>query len=123
MMGDRAVHLLIAEENGVPQAYVAGKFELRPKGQPRRVGHIMQSFVKPGLRGRGVGTALVTALLDWFRKRRVEDVSLRYVVGNRRAEQFWKGLGFRPLIVTANARPEVIGRRLARFRARLSRAR
>ncbi|HEY3227242.1 MAG TPA: GNAT family N-acetyltransferase, partial [Planctomycetota bacterium] len=105
------------------QAYVAGKFELRPKGQPRRVGHIMQSFVKPGLRGRGVGTALVTALLDWFRKRRVEDVSLRYVVGNRRAEQFWKGLGFRPLIVTANARPEVIGRRLARFRARLSRAR
>ncbi|HEY3225377.1 MAG TPA: hypothetical protein VGK61_00105, partial [Planctomycetota bacterium] len=25
MMGDRAVHLLIAEENGVPQAYVAGK--------------------------------------------------------------------------------------------------
>jgi len=34
----------------------------------------------------------------------VEDVTLRYVIGNREAEEFWNGLGFQPIINTANAR-------------------
>jgi len=118
MMRDSAVRVLVAEEDGRLLAYVAGKFEIRPQGPPRRVGQIMQAFVKPGLRRRGVGTALVADLLAWFDKRRVESVTLSYVLANREGRSFWTRLGFRPLIVRANATPATIRRRAARLRSR-----
>jgi len=119
-MSDRAVRLLISEEGGILQGYIAGKFERRRLGRPRRAGYIMEAFVRPGLRRKGVGVALVARLLEWFEKRGVEDVSVSFVVGNRAAGSFWSRLGFRPLIIKANARPDVIRRRAARLGSRAS---
>ena len=118
LMTDRAVHLLVAEANGGLQGYVAGRHEIRPRGRPRHVGYIMEAFVKPGIRRRGVGVALVDRLLEWFEKKRVEDVSVSFVVKNRIARSFWNRLGFRPLILKATATPGTIRRRTARFRFR-----
>jgi GNAT superfamily N-acetyltransferase len=105
--------MLVADLNGVLAGYIAGKFEVRPLGRPRRIGHIMDAFVRPSRRRRGVGVALVMGLLDWFERRRVEDVSVRFVVRNLIARSFWMGLGFRPLFFTGYANPRKVRRRIA----------
>jgi|SRR6266850_4627612 len=116
LLRNPAVRLLVAEKGGILQGYIAGKFELRRLGRPRRVGYIMEAFVRPDLRRRGVGVALVARLLEWFENRGAEDVTVSFVVGNRAAESFWSRLGFRPLIIKANAEPVTIRRRLARIK-------
>ncbi len=70
---------------------------------PRRAGTIDQAFVRPDHRRRGVGTALVTAICRFFAAEKVDDLSLRYVVGNEEASAFWQALGFEPRIITAGA--------------------
>lgn len=49
-----------------------------------------------------MGKSLVEKLLMFFDSKNVEDVTLRYVSGNKEAENFWKEAGFDPVIITAN---------------------
>ncbi|MBO3803684.1 MAG: hypothetical protein JTT11_07450, partial [Candidatus Brockarchaeota archaeon] len=58
------------------------------------------------------GKRLVKGLCRFFRQEGVEEVTVRYAVGNEEAEGFWKGLGFKPVIIAANTRLEELARRL-----------
>ncbi len=62
------------------------------------VGRIDRAYVLDGHRGGGIGSALVECLCDFFGSRGADDISVRYVVGNPEAEDFWDGLGFSPRI-------------------------
>jgi hypothetical protein len=42
-------------------------------------------------------------MTQFFAQHDVEDVSLRYVAGNKQAQAFWTALGFSPRIITAGA--------------------
>ena len=44
---------------------------------------------------------MVEALCRFFDSEGVEEVTLRYVVGNTVAEQFWTKLSFKPVLMTA----------------------
>src|SRR5439155_1008346 len=59
---------LAAEGDGRVVGFLLGAILQRPKVFERRTyGHIYDVFVDAGLRNRGVGQALVTAAMGWFR--------------------------------------------------------
>ena len=82
---------------------INGRIVTNTRYLPARAGSIDQAFVRVDHRRSGVGAALVAALCRFFAAEGVDDLSLRYVVGNEEATAFWTALGFRPRIVTAGA--------------------
>jgi ribosomal protein S18 acetylase RimI-like enzyme len=75
---------------------------------PNRAGQVEQAFVREAHRRGGVGTRLVAELCHFFSEQDIEDISLRYIVGNREAAGFWASLGFSPRIITSGARLKTI---------------
>lgn len=80
---------------------VTGRVVTNTRYVPPQSGSIDQAFVRADHRRGSVGAALVAALCRFFAAEGVDDLSLRYVVGNKEAAAFWTALGFRPRIVTA----------------------
>ncbi|MCL7452358.1 MAG: GNAT family N-acetyltransferase [Anaerolineae bacterium] len=80
-----------------------GRVVTNHRYRPSRAGLIDQLYVDPGHRRRGIGQRLVSELCGFFARQGVDDLSLRYVVGNAEAAAFWTALGFEPRIVTAGA--------------------
>ena len=96
--------VLVAEMNGEVIGYIHGEVTHRADYLPRSVGAISTIYVAKKFRGKGVGVRLVEELREFFNSERVEHVTLRYIIGNREAERFWKRLGFEPIITTAGMR-------------------
>jgi GNAT superfamily N-acetyltransferase len=61
------------------------------------VGWLEELYVTPRCRSRGIGTALVSAVLEHARKADVVAIDLEIDVGHSRAESLYRRLGFRPL--------------------------
>ena len=105
--------IFVAEEDGELIGYIGGEVLVRPEGaRPRIAGQILTAFVREDRRSRGIGTALVDAILSFFESNEVEEVTLRYVIANRLGERFWQRLGFEPVICTANTRPDELRHKL-----------
>jgi len=117
---DPAVRILVAEKDGRLLGYLAGKFERRRRGRPRRIGHIMETYVIPESRRTGIALALVVEFLEKLRRQGAEEVKVGYVIGNRAAKSFWERLGFRPFTITANISLGTIRRRAARLKSSTS---
>jgi GNAT superfamily N-acetyltransferase len=105
---------LVAEEKETIIGYVDGLIRRRATQLPPTVGHIGTIYVEEPHRRCGVGTSLAKAICTHFRREGVDQVNLRYIVGNTEAERFWTGLGFKPVITTVLASLEEIERRLQR---------
>jgi ribosomal protein S18 acetylase RimI-like enzyme len=99
------------EEDGVI-GVIFGRIVVNKRYTPSRAGQIDQAIVRADHRRMGVGSRLVALLCRFFATEEIEDVSLRYVVGNEEATAFWSALGFSPRIVTAGAAREELERRL-----------
>jgi GNAT superfamily N-acetyltransferase len=91
----------VAEEENRIIGYADGLVRKRETHLPQIVGHIGMIYVEKENRNKGVGTLLVKELVDHFRENDVDQVNLRYVIGNSEAEEFWSGFGFKPVIITA----------------------
>jgi ribosomal protein S18 acetylase RimI-like enzyme len=100
------------EEEGVV-GLLFGRVVANKRYKPDRTGQVDQAFVQVGHRRTGVGTRLVSELCRFFAERGIEDISLRYVVGNDEAADFWMSLGFSPRILTAGAHRREIEAQLA----------
>ncbi len=100
---------LVAEddEDGVV-GIVFGRIVVNNRYIPSRAGQIDQAFVRVDHRRAGVGSRLVALLCRFFASEGVEDITLRYVVGNEEADGFWSALGFSPRIVTAGVRRDAL---------------
>jgi GNAT superfamily N-acetyltransferase len=85
---------------------IFGRIVVNNRYTPSRAGQIDQAFVRADHRRAGVGSRLVALLCRFFASEGVEDISLRYVVGNEEAAAFWSALGFTPRIITAGAARE-----------------
>ena len=92
----------IAEKDNTPAGYISGQIQTREHLTPRTIGYIRTVYVKPEHRHQGLGHNLVKTLCNHYTTKKVDEVNLRYVIGNKEAEAFWAKLGFRPIIVTAN---------------------
>ena len=100
---------LVAEhdQDGVVGA-ISGRIVINNRYTPSRAGQIDQAFVRADHRRAGVGSRLVALLCRFFASEGVEDITLRYVVGNEEADGFWSALGFTPRIITAGARRDAL---------------
>jgi GNAT superfamily N-acetyltransferase len=89
-----------------------GRIIVNNRYTPSRAGQIDQAFVRADHRRGGVGSRLAAGLCQFFSGAGVEDISLRYVMGNDEAAGFWSALGFAPRIVTAGAGRRAVEQRL-----------
>ena len=99
------------EQDGVV-GLIFGRIIVNNRYTPSRAGQIDQAFVRVDHRRAGAGSQLVAGLCHFFMGEGVEDISLRYVVGNEEAAGFWSALGFAPRIVTTGARMQTVEERL-----------
>ncbi|MCW4048943.1 MAG: GNAT family N-acetyltransferase [Candidatus Bathyarchaeota archaeon] len=107
---DKEINIFIAEEEGEPVGFISGR--VLEKEDEQTAGLILQAYVNPERRNQGTGHKLVNELLAMFQRKNVGEVTLRYVVGNREAEQFWRGLGFTSTLTIVNADMHTIKKRL-----------
>ena len=61
------------------------------------VAWLEELYVTPSFRSRGIGTALVTAVLERARETDIVAIDLEIDAGHGRAESLYRRLGFRPL--------------------------
>jgi ribosomal protein S18 acetylase RimI-like enzyme len=67
-----------------------------------RFGSVDDVWVDPEHRREGVCRSLIAALLGFFRDQEIEELTLTWVAGSEAATA-WKRLGFRPVLIIANA--------------------
>lgn len=101
LQSDEALLLVAETAAGRLVGMVTGEAKQYPHLEPTLIATIGMMYVAPEWREQGVGTALVTKMLAFFREKGADEISLRYVIGNGEAERFWTGLGFEPRIITA----------------------
>lgn len=104
--------ILIAEAKGEIVGLIHGAAQHRTDYIPNDIGNILTIYVHENFRRRGIGSRLVQEVCRFFRSRNVQEVYLRYVLGNKEAEKFWARLGFKPILVTANTQIDTIEERL-----------
>ena len=94
--------------------FIFGRVVTNKRYTPTRTGTVDQVFVAERHRRTGVGTRLVAELCRFFGERGIEDLSLRYVIGNEAAAGFWERLGFAPRIAVVGATRQMVEERLGR---------
>ena len=88
--------VLLARENGriVGIAYVATILSAEHCGF---VAWLEELYVMPSHRSRGIGTALIVAMIERVRRAGIVAIDLEIDAGHSRAESLYRRLGFRPL--------------------------
>jgi len=81
----------------------SGRIWVHTEYVPARSGELIDIWVDPDHRRRGLAGRIVRRLVRFFRGRRVEFLSVNYVSNNAAAQALWKGLGFHPMLITATA--------------------
>jgi ribosomal protein S18 acetylase RimI-like enzyme len=81
----------------------AGKIWVHADYLPPKSGELIDLWVDPDHRRRGLANRLIAALVQFFRARDVEFLSVNYVEGNTLADLLWRRLGFHPAVLTAAA--------------------
>ena len=96
--------VVVADRVGETVGFIYGQILRRTAYLPQSVGVISNIYVDESFRRLGVGGRLVEKLCQFFSAQDIEQVTLRYVIGNVEGERFWRKLGFEPIITTASAR-------------------
>ena len=102
---DELARLLVAQ-NQPSQAVVgmgAGQIWLHTDYVPDRSGELVDLWIEPDHRRRGLARRIVNDLLGFFRAHRVAFLAVNFVRTNPLGEGLWKGLGFEPVLTTATA--------------------
>jgi GNAT superfamily N-acetyltransferase len=93
LIEDGTVSMLMAEEDGELLGFSACG-ESRDEDAAPGVGEVRSFFVAAGLWGRGVGRALMSAVLDSLRERGCTEATLWSFAANERANRFYESHGF-----------------------------
>lgn len=101
MMTDDTSLVMVAEYNTTIVGFANGRILQRTEYEPQKVGFIMMIFIEKSHRRGGIGTQLIHELCKYFEAENIQNITLRYVLGNQEAEAFWQHLGFTPIIHTA----------------------
>jgi ribosomal protein S18 acetylase RimI-like enzyme len=79
----------------------------------RRTAHVTDLYVLPDARGRGIGTALLAAIVEPAREAGLEHVSLEVLLRNNEARRLYDRLGFVAVDVFMVAPVDALAERLA----------
>jgi GNAT superfamily N-acetyltransferase len=97
-----SVHL-VAEVGGRVVGTAYARVVTASSHSDARAVELTNLVVGEGHRGRGVGRALVAAVLEFAGSRGVERVTAKAFAGNEPALGFWSRVGFRPRMVQLTA--------------------
>ena len=111
-LADNNIMVLLAETNGKIVGYVQGEVTSRSDHTPRTVGHVSLMYVVKQFRRKGVGRRLMKELCKFFNSNKAEDLTVRYIIGNKEAEEFWRKLGFESIITTSSMYPKELNFKL-----------
>jgi len=111
-LANSSIRILLAETDDEVIGYVQGEVTSRNDYLPRTVGHVSLAYVVKQFRRKGVGKHLVGELLKFFGSNNVENLTVRYIIGNKEAERFWRKLGFKPIITTSSTRLDELDSKL-----------
>ena len=102
---DSHTQVFVAETDGKLVGYVLGVVvDLVPEMfEYESGGFLADIFVEEGYRSRGIGTALVKGLRDWFRENGLDHFVWHVAATNRDALRFWEQLGGRYLQIRMRA--------------------
>ena len=101
MMSDEASLVMVAEHNTTIVGFVNGRILQRTEYEPTKVGFITMIFIEKHHRRRGIGTQLIHELCQYFEAENIQNITLRFVLGNQEAEAFWQHLSFTPILYTS----------------------
>ncbi len=90
----RAAQVLVAETDSVPAGYLACLLHRPDEDKESHIGDIDLVAVSPAARGKGIGWALVSAALQWF-KPRTDYIIVKTQVTNYGAIALYHRAGFR----------------------------
>ncbi len=100
MLGRDDGFLLVAEEKGAAVGFCVGWIARNPPiYRAPEVGFISEIAVTASAQRRGVGRSLVREAARWFAGQDVVEMQLSTAVWNEGAQQFWRSLGGKPLLV------------------------
>ncbi len=96
LMKKKNAKVLVAEYESKVVGYTIGKIEKSKVSiVPKKIGKITDLFILPEHRNKGIGKALVSELIQWFKKRKIEYVEIGVHSKNKLALTFWKKHGFK----------------------------
>lgn len=90
---DSNIHVLLAEADGEIIGYIQGEVTRRSDYMPRTVGQVSLVYVVKQFRRKGVGRRLMKELCKFFNSNKAEDLTVRYIIGNKEAEGFGESSG------------------------------
>ena len=97
-LGHPAIGVLIAEDGGRVEGFLS--YTARPNlYHGADAGHIDELVVDRRARGRGLGTALLTAFLDQMQRRGCAEVSVGVLADNYGAQRLYRAMGFTEEVV------------------------
>jgi len=101
LMGEDSGQVLVASDGSELIGYVMFQNEVRPPLElAHRTGYVMDLYVKPSHRRRGVGERLLRSCLDRVKSKGVTHVQLRVWNANETAIALYRKLGFRDRMMT-----------------------
>ncbi len=87
--------VLIAEDRGKPVGYSLNLIKPNiPVFRIRRLGHMSDLYLKPGYRGKGIGTRFRDEAFRWFRKKGVRHASIAVRALNPVSWKIYRKWGF-----------------------------
>jgi len=110
---DSNVVVLLAEVGGEIIGYIRGEVMSRIDHMPRTVGQVSLMYVLKQFRRKSVGRRLMKELCKFFNSSKAENLTVRYVLGNKEAESFWRKLGFESIIMTGSTHPRELDSKLS----------
>ncbi len=104
-IGDRNSKLLVIEDNrsGSIIGMGLGTLQMHDEYVPSNSGKIDDIWVEPRYRRKGLLKNLLLDLIEFFKSKGIESLTLNYVEDNQEAEVVWKKLGFKTVIKITNA--------------------
>jgi ribosomal protein S18 acetylase RimI-like enzyme len=101
LVGDSTCLLALARDGDRTLGHLVGRLRA-PDGLRTVTIAVLESIrVDPTVRGRGVGTALVSHFADWARANDARQASVTAFAENEGAQRFYRRHGFAPMSVTS----------------------
>jgi len=101
LMREDSDQVLVASDGSELVGYVMFQNEIRPPLEvAHRIGYVMDLYVKPSHRRRGIGEQLLRSCLDRVKSKGVTHFQLRVWNANEAAITLYRKLGFRDRMLT-----------------------
>jgi ribosomal protein S18 acetylase RimI-like enzyme len=97
-LDDENTLLILALDQEVPVGYSLASDVIEHPFMPewQRAGYIIQFYVTPAHRRRGIGRLMCDFVVEWLASRGIKTLQLNVEPDNLTGEQFWRSQGFVP---------------------------